>query len=156
MSREFRMKLSSWGLVLASIPILVLFGCTSTTTTTPATTTTTTPVPPPPPPEWGAKMDVRVVSVKPPGGSSDANFDPATIKVRKRMQIVVWVLEVEGSLQIQFANSPFPAPPICEGRFCVALKPPGAEKPSGLYPYTATVTVAGQTTSADPNVEVVD
>jgi len=95
--------------------------------------------------------------VTPPGGANDANFDPPTIKVKKKMQVVVWVLEGEGTLNIHFKNNPFPEPPTCPGgRFCFALKPPAADKPVGSYPYTATVTVAGQTTSADPNVEVVD
>ncbi len=145
MSHDSRRKPSSWKLVLASIPVLVLFGCKS--------------APPGPYEESGVKADVRIVAVKPPGGSGDesnANFDPATIKVRKRTQIVVWVLEGGGSLKIEFADNPFPELPICEGRFCVALKPPAADKPRGLYPYTATVTVDGKTTSADPNVEVVD
>jgi hypothetical protein len=128
------------------LAVLVLFGCKTTTTTT---TTSMEPI-------ADAKVDIRLVSVKPPGGSNDANFDPPTIRVKKKSQIVVWVLEGEGTLDIQFANNPFPSPPICDGRFCVALKPPAQDKPTGSYPYTATVTVAGQTTSADPNVEVVD
>jgi hypothetical protein len=127
------------------LAVLVLFGCKTTTTTT----TSLEPIADP-------KMDVRLVSVKPPGGANDANFDPPTIKVKKKAQIVVWVLEGEGTLDIQFANNPFPTPPVCDGRFCVALKPPAPDKPSGLYAYTATVTAYGQTTSADPNVEVVD
>jgi hypothetical protein len=141
MPNVFRVRPSP-GLAIVALTILGLFGCKSTTSMTDL--------------GCAAKLDVRVVCVRPPGGTSDANFDPPTIKVRKKLQIVVWVLEGEGTLDIQFANNPFPAPPVCEGRFCVALKPPAADKPSGLYPYTATVTVAGQTTAADPNVEVVD
>lgn len=131
-----------WRLAPVPLAVLVLFGCQTTTSSLE--------------PIADAKMDIRLVSVKPPGGASDANFDPPTIRVKKKAQIVVWVLEGEGTLDIQFANSPFPAPPVCDGRFCVALKPVAADKPSGMYPYTATVTAAGQTTSADPNVEVVD
>jgi hypothetical protein len=142
MPQEYRARPFPWKLVLASIPILVLFGCKSTTSTTDV--------------GWEVKADVRVVSVTPPGGEVDANFNPATIKVKKKRQIVVWVLEGEGSLQIHFANNPFPEQPVCDGRFCFALKPPAADKPTGLYPYTATVTAGGQTTSADPNVEVED
>lgn len=133
---------------IALVPLVLLaaLGCKTTTTGT----TSVEPI-------AGPKMDIRLVAVTPPGGGNDANFDPPTIRVKKKSQIVVWVLDGEGTLDIQFgANSPFPAPPICEGRFCVALKPPAADKPSGLYPYTATVTVAGQATAADPNVEVVD
>ena len=135
-----------WRLAMVPLVTLVLFGCKTTTTTT----TSVEPI-------AGAKADVRLVSVTPPGGANDANFDPPTIKVKKRMQVVVWVLQGEGTLNIHFENNPFPEPPTCPGgRFCFALKPPAADKPVGSYPYTATVTVAGQTTSADPNVEVVD
>lgn len=142
MQHDSRVRPFPWRLFLAPVPILVLFSCKPTTPTADV--------------GWGVKADVRVVSVKPPGGADDENFDPATIKVKKKSQIVVWVLEGEGTLEISFPNSPFPQPPICDGRFCVALKPPAADKPTGLYAYTATVTVGGQTTSADPNVEVVD
>lgn len=130
-------------LALVPFTVLFLFGCKTTSTATLEDLA-------------GPKADIRLVAVKPPGGGNDANFDPPTIRVKKKTQIVVWVLDGEGTLDIQFANSPFPTPPVCDGRFCVALKPPAADKPSGLYPYTATVTVAGQTTAADPNVEVVD
>ena len=133
-----------WRLALVPLAALALFGCKTTTTTTTLEDLT------------GPKADIRLVAVKAPGGSNDANFDPPTIKVKKRTQIVVWVLDGEGTLDIQFTNNPFPAPPVCDGRFCVALKPPAADKPAGFYAYTATVTAYGQTTSADPNVEVVD
>lgn len=144
MQHHFRVRPFPWRLVLAPLTVLVFFACKSTT---PAPGTGA---------GWEAKTDVRVVSVTPPGGAEDANFNPATIKVKKKRQIVVWVLEGEGSLQIHFANNPFPEQPVCDGRFCFALKPPAADKPTGLYPYTATVTAGGQTTSADPNVEVED
>ena len=130
-------------LALVPVAFLFLFGCKTTTTTTEEDLA-------------GPKADIRLVAVKPPGGGNDANFDPPTIRVKKKTQIVVWVLDGEGTLDIQFANNPFPTPPVCDGRFCVALKPPAADKPSGIYAYTATVTVAGQTTASDPNVEVVD
>ena len=142
---DLRFLTRSRRLALVPLAFLILFGCKTTATTTSYTE-----------PIAGPRVDVRVVAVTPPGGGNDANFDPPTIKVKKKSQIVVWVLDGEGTLSIQFANNPFPAPPVCEGRFCVALKPPAADKPTGLYAYTATVTVAGETTAADPNVEVVD
>lgn len=137
-----------WRFFLVPLTVLVLSGCTSTASTTSTMSTADLACP--------AKADIRLVCVRPPGGVDDANFDPPSIRVKKRMQIVVWVLDGEGELKIHFDNNPFPEQPTCEGRFCFALKPPAADKPSGHYPYTATVTVAGQTTSADPNVEVVD
>lgn len=147
MPRTAPVRSTRWILALLPLAALVLSGCKTTTTS--SATTSLEPI-------AGAKADIRLVSVKPPGGEDDTNFDPPTIKVKKKSQIVVWVLEGEGTLNIQFANNPFPVSPVCEGRFCVVLRPPAASQAIGKYPYTATVTVAGQTTSADPNVEIED
>lgn len=98
--------------------------------------------------------DVQVVVV-----FANGTTWPDPVKVKKDVQIVVWVGE-NAALNVSFPNSPhpFPEPVMCRttegGRFCVALLPPKDYNAGGnnTYPYS----VGFATTAAsDPNLEVV-
>ncbi len=152
MNREFRSPPLPWFLAAAAAAVVASFGCKPAQPPAPtAEIAAVTPSPSPPAAEFGAKMDVRVVEVK-----SDGSTDPDSVKVKKKTQIVVWVLDGDGTIALNFPNNPFPAPPTCDGRFCVALKPPAQDKPAGHYPYTVLVTMGGQAKTSDPDVEVID
>lgn len=102
----------------------------------------------PPPQGNPAKEKVKVVVINP-----DGTADPDPVKLKKNVDIVVWVAE-GGNLHIEFVGeNPFSKDIPCEGSFCGLLLPPsGAEK---SYPYRATITKGGTTRTADPQLEVV-
>lgn len=88
---------------------------------------------------------------------------PKKVKVKKDVEIVVWVASrVNGTdpkLHIDFgSDSPFPELVTCKGgRFCFALVPPNKQTSSdgdNIFEYTGTVTVNGQPRPLDPRVEV--
>jgi hypothetical protein len=97
----------------------------------------------------GPKLHIQQVSID---GLGQASPDP--VKVKKKVEIVVWESPEGTKLQITFADNPFPQPVICPGgNFCASLLPPeGVEK---SYDYTATVTTATASNASDPKLEVV-
>jgi len=100
-------------------------------------------------PDSACKVKVKRVCIDDQG-----NADPDPVKVKKKVEIVVWIAPEGMNLQISFPENPFPQPVICPGaNFCASLLPPaGVEK---TYSYTATVTTAAASKTSDPRLEVV-
>lgn len=97
------------------------------------------------------KCDVQIVAVL-----FDGTTIPPLVKVRKNVQIVLWVADAD-SLLVTFdpADNPFPQPKIpCEGRFCGLLTPPNGSYDHS-YKYSVTVTTGQTTKKVDPHLEVV-
>ncbi len=97
----------------------------------------------------GPKLHIQQVSIDSAGQAS-----PDPVRVKKKVEIVVWESPEGTKLQITFTENPFPQPVICPGgNFCASLLPPeGVEK---SYDYTATVSTATGSSASDPKLEVV-
>jgi hypothetical protein len=106
---------------------------------------------PTPTPVPSLKTKVQVVEVIKEG--STIRVDPDRVKLKRKIDIVVWVTNGL-DLRVEFKKTnPAPGNPFtdltCRGRFCAVLNPPDVEPNSFRY----SVTVDGQT--LDPTVEVV-
>jgi hypothetical protein len=81
---------------------------------------------------------------------------PDPVKVKKKVEIVVWVAPEGTKLKIDFPENPFPQPVICPGgRFCASLLPPTETAAEKTYSYTASLQTSSGTTTVDPKLEVV-
>jgi hypothetical protein len=94
------------------------------------------------------KCDVQIVAVL-----ANGTTVPKVVKVKKGVQIVIWVADAD-ELQIDFVNAnPFPKKVECEKRFCGLILPPNGAY--GSYQYRGTVKTNGVTHDLDPDVEIV-
>jgi hypothetical protein len=102
------------------------------------------------------KAHILRVAIDDKGQASD---DP--IKVKEKVEIVVWIGPENSRLDIRFPadpkEDPFPQPVICAGgRFCASLLPPPPGKQrEKLYKYGVTLTTNAGTITVDPGLKVV-
>ena len=94
------------------------------------------------------KCDVQIIAVL-----ANGTTIPKVVKVKKDVQIVIWVADAD-ELKIDFVTAnPFPRKVECEGRFCGLILPPNGKY--GSYQYKGTVKTKGVTHDIDPEVEIV-
>lgn len=93
--------------------------------------------------------DVQLIVI-----TADGKTWPKQAKVRKGIQVVVWVADAD-ALDIQWTSqNPFPVPPQCAGRFCYSIQPPNGT--IGPYDYKGTITRGATSTVIDPRIEIMN
>ena len=96
--------------------------------------------------------DVRVIAL-----TADKNAHPDPQRVRRGIQVVVWVADTD-NLTVTFpGENPFAQQPTCGGRFCYSIVTPSADAAIKQYDYQVTLARnGGKPVILDPRIEIMN